>query len=360
MKAAPWELVVVTSVLAMAGAAATETAPSADAAAAAPAALDIVRPRDRVVIQRNARNQGSVPVECAPSAGAKKVEVRVLDRRDERVARDWAVVKPGMHVLLPAGWYRFEFRSPAEGTAVATGTVEHVGVGEVFVTCGQSNSANHGKPPQKATDDRVCSCNFQSGRWRHCDDPQPGATGTGGSPWPLLGDRLVKEYDAPVGFICVGVGGSTVEEWVKAHYPRLQKAVMLPGPGGVRAVLWHQGESDSIARTTTDTYAARLRRVIERSRADAGWQVPWGVALASFHPRTKELPAVQAAIIAGQRAVIATVPGVFAGPATDDFQARGWLADAVHFNEQGLATHAEGWADALAPVINPKGRRRRE
>lgn len=331
-----------------------------EAAVAAPTMLEVAQPTDRAIFQRNARNLGSVPVECATPAGAKTVEVRVVDRRDEQVAKDWAVLKPGLEVSLPAGWYRFEFRATAGDAVVATGAVEHVGVGEVFVTCGQSNSANHGKPPQKATDDRVCSCDFQTGRWRHAADPQPGATGTGGSPWPLLGDRLAKDYDVPVGFICVGVGSTTVDAWTKAQYPRLQKAVTLAGPGGVRAVLWHQGESDSIARTTARAYAERLRRVIERCRADAGWPVPWGVALASFHPQTKALPAVQAAIIAGQRSVIATVPNVFAGPATDAYQARGWLADAVHFNEQGLAAHAAGWADALAAVIPPKGRRRRE
>lgn len=355
-----WMLATFAVLAALAGEAGSRAAEPAAAVAAAAATLEVAQPTDRAIFQRNARSQGSVPVECATPDGAKHVEVRVVDRRDERVVKDWAVVKPGMKVVLPAGWYRFEFRATAGDAVVATGTVEHVGVGEVFVTCGQSNSANHGNPPQKPTDDRVCSCNFPTGRWRHAHDPQPGATGRGGSPWPLLGDRLAKEYDVPVGFICVGVGSTTVDAWLKVQYPRLKRAVTLPGPGGVRAVLWHQGESDSIARTTADAYAARLRRIIERCRADAGWQVPWGVALASFHPQTKDLPEAQAAIVAGQRSVIATVPSVFAGPATDTYQARGWLADTVHFNEQGLAAHAEGWAEALEAVITPKGRRRRD
>ena len=123
------------------------------------------------------------------------------------------------------------------GSVVTTGGVERpVGVGEVFVTCGQSNSANYGNPPRKAQDDRVSSCNFQTGLWQHGDDPQPGEGGGGGSPWALLGDLLVKEYDVPVGFICVGVGSTAVSFWTPTGngYRTLKQALQLAGKQGVR------------------------------------------------------------------------------------------------------------------------------
>jgi hypothetical protein len=55
--------------------------------------------------------------------------------------------------------------------------------------------------------------------------------------------------------------------------------------------------------------------------------------------------------VEGQQKVIATVAGVFQGPETDSFHTRGLLKDSVHFNAQGLAAHAQGWADALVPLM---------
>ena len=316
--------------------------------------LQITQPAERAIFQRNERGVAEVPVTATITDGqADSVEVRAIDRQTKLPVEDWAKVTPSMKLTLPAGWYQLEFRAMKDGNVVAAGSVEHVGVGEVFVTCGQSNSANHGNPPQQAQDERVSSCNFANGRWQHGDDPQPGASGGGGSPWALLGDLLAKKYDLPVGFICVGVGATSVSFWTPAGqgYPKLKQALQLAGPHGVRAVFWHQGESDSIAGTSAENYAKMLGETIAQSRKDAGWDVPWGVALASFHPAPQATPERQAAVIEGQQKVIATVPGVFQGPETDSFHTRGWLADTVHFNAQGLAAHAQGWADALAPLM---------
>jgi hypothetical protein len=131
----------------------------------------------------------------------------------------------------------------------------------------------------------------------------------------------------------------------------LQQALQLAGMHGCRAVLWHQGESDSIAGTSAENYAKMLGAAITQSRKDAGWDVPWGVALASFHPAKEATAERQAAVVEGQQKVIATVAGVFQGPETDSFHTRGLLKDSVHFNAQGLAAHAQGWADALVPLM---------
>ena len=56
-------------------------------------------------------------------------------------------------------------------------TVERVGVGEVFVIAGQSNSANYGNPTLSAADDRVSTFNLSN--WRHADDPLADRDGIG-------------------------------------------------------------------------------------------------------------------------------------------------------------------------------------
>ncbi len=320
--------------------------------------LNVTQPTDRAIFQRDPNGLAEVPVAISMNGGlADTVEVRAINRKTQVPVKDWGEVSTGMKLELPAGWYQLEFRAMKTGALVTTASVEHVGVGEVFVTSGQSNSANHGQPPQKAEDERVSSRHFQTGLWQHGDDPQPGASGEGGSPWALLGDLLVKKHDVPVGFICVGVGSTAVSAWTPngVCFARLQQALKLTGPHGCRAVLWHQGESDSIAGTSAEDYAKMLGETVARSRKDAGWDMPWGVALASFHPATEANAERQAAVVAGQRKVIATVPGLFQGPETDSYHTRGWLSDTVHFNAQGLAAHAQGWAHALAPLItNPK------
>jgi hypothetical protein len=316
--------------------------------------LSVTQPTERAIFQRGDHGEADVPVVVTASDElADALEVRVVNRQDNLPARDWEEVGDDLKLARPGGWYQFEFRALKAGAVVATATVERVGVGEVFITCGQSNSANHGQPRQQAQDDRVSSRHFQTGLWQHSIDPQPGASGGGGSPWPLLGDLLVAQYDVPVGFISVGVGSTAVSEWIPGgkSYPRLEQALGLAGTNGYRAVLWHQGESDSVAGTSADDYARMLGGIIAKSREVSGWAVPWGVALASFHPSPAATAERQAAVVAGQREVITTMPGVFEGPETDSYHTRGWLCDTVHFNAQGLAAHARGWADALAPLV---------
>ena len=156
----------------------------------------------------------------------------------------------------------------------------------------------------------------------------------------------------------MGVGATAVSFWTPQGpgYQKLKQALQLCGAHGCRAVLWHQGESDSIAGTSAENYAKMLGEAIVQSRKDAGWDVPWGVALASFHPDPKATAERQAAVVAGQQKVIATVAGVFRGPETDSYHSRGFLNGSVHFNAQGLAAHAQGWADALAPLMQTEAK----
>ncbi len=323
--------------------------------------LEINEPSERAIFQRGEEHRAKAPLLCLCAGEVDRVEARVLDCRSRATVLEWTVVPRAKEkdsfraaLDLAGGWYRLEVRALRHGEVVGSAAVSRVGVGEVLLTCGQSNSANHGQPPQKAGDDRVSSCDFATGRWRHADDPQPGASGEGGSPWPALGDLLAEEYQVPVGFFCVGVGGTPVVYWTaQAHEgaERIKAALQRVAPRGVRSVLWHQGESDSIAGTSADDYAKMLKSVILQSRKEAGFDVPWGVALASYHPAVTATAEYMAGIIAGQRKVIAETPGVFKGPETDTYSKRGFLCDSVHFNEKGLAAHAQGWLEALKPII---------
>lgn len=330
--------------------------------------LALSLPAPRQILQRNAANRADIPVQGAWSGAAARIEARAVvmpGPTNNGLATDWILLgdlpTAGPFAgVLPAvtagGWYRIEVRAlDANAAVLASATVERVGVGDVFVTAGQSNAACFGSPPQRPDDDRVSAYTLASRTWRWAADPQPdisGGMGTGGSPWPRLGSLLLESNQVPVGFIGLAYGGTSVAQWAPgtALYRNLTNTLVRFGPHGVRAVLWHQGESDALESTPAATYVLRLSNVVARSRAAAGWSVPWGIAEASFHPSATR--AQEEAVAAGQRLFTATTPDCFRGPRTDDFNLEGKLSDTVHFNATGLADHARQWADALCGIEN--------
>ncbi|MCO4764398.1 MAG: hypothetical protein KC502_23000, partial [Myxococcales bacterium] len=256
------------------------------------------------------------------------------------------------HLFLSQGWYKLEVRLMAGKTIAAQMTTKPFGVGEVFITAGQSNSANSGKPALSPKDTRVGA--FGPSGWQFAADPQPIATGGGGTPWAPLGDLLLAKLGVPIGFISVGWGGTSVAQWqpgaAKKLFPRLQLALTEVGPKGARAVLWHQGESDAAGKTSTAVYAQRLAAIIGASRKDGGWPIPWYVARVGYLP--KVTAGAIAAVVAGQQKVIDDDPATFPGPKTDDLIGSKWRHDKVHFNEAGLKEHAKRWAQAIpVPTI---------
>ncbi len=251
------------------------------------------------------------------------------------------------------GWYRLELRFTLNDTIVNSTTVSPVGVGEVFITAGQSNSANHGSTTLTPTDSRVSSWGL--GGWQFAVDPQPIATGEGGTPWPHMGDLLAQRYDVPIGLISVGWGGTSVEQWLPTTatddlFSRIELALEEVGPQGVRAILWHQGESDLALETSTEEYAQRLSEVINASRDVAGWELPWIVARASYLPSFSNESL--ALIIDAQQLVINNDPLTYEGPYTDDMIGEEWRYDTVHFNEAGLIEHAVRWDESIVVLMN--------
>lgn len=322
--------------------------------------VTIASPSGRVIVQRNGSNVGAIPVTGNYTATPDRIEARavVMSGSNSGTTTDWQTIATapvggsfaGSLTNVPAGgWYRLEVRSATGATPSATAGVDQIGVGDIFITAGQSNSANHGGPTMTPMDSRVVAMSALSGgAWVPAADPQPIATGTGGSVWSRLGDLYTASQNVPVGFVSVGVGGTSTSQWLPStnqHYPRLRSAVQLLPVNGFKAVLWHQGESDSIANITAAVHQANMQTIISQSRADAGWAVPWCVAEASFHPNTNLTQ--ELLINAGQRATAYADPFVQLGPRTDDLHLEGKLWDTVHFNGAGLTDHAQQWLELL-------------
>lgn len=323
-------------------------------------AVTVDVPKTRAVYQRGTNNTATLSISGSLNAGADTIEVRAVKRvgyKGTDVGWTTLAISNGTvysgTLELEGGWYDIEVRAIKKGFGMTTSRIERVGIGDIFITCGQSNSANHGSPQQTPTDDRVNLFDLKTMSWQLAADPQPNASGEGGSPWPDFGDMLVALTEVPVAVIAVGVGSTKVSQWLPGRYysSRILRAITAMKPyGGFRAILWHQGESDSKVGTTTAAYAADLNSIIAQSRADAGFPVPWGVALASWIPGSTE--SNQAMVIAGQQRVISNTMGVFKGAETDTIHMLGWnYRGGVHFNDSGLRDHGRQWVNAVCSAL---------
>ncbi len=256
-------------------------------------------PLERQVFQRRADESAEVKIAGVVPPDATLVEVKAdLPPGWRGKAVEWTVIARDAQIkdgkftgsikLQAGGWYRITVRfrkSAADPASLAESSVEQVGVGEVFVTAGQSNSANFGNPKQKAKDDRVVY--FDGKSYVPAHDPIPGGCGGGGSPWSILGDLIVRSEGVPVCFRSASLTWTEVKNWMPPDtglYKNLVKCVRPFGTNGVRAVLWHQGESDTLVNTSAATYSERLKTIIETFSRDCGYPLPWFVAQASFHP----------------------------------------------------------------------------
>ena len=324
-------------------------------------AVSVNAPLELQVCQRNDKDQANVVI-----AGAMNEGVDVIEAKADLVAGvkngeavGWLTIVEGKDItdgkfsgrmsLKAGGWYTITIRARRADEIVGETTIKKVGVGEVFVTAGQSNSANYGRPRQMAKDDRVVY--FDGKSFVPAKDPIPGGCGGGGSVWPIVGDMVAKSQQVPVCFRSASLTWTEVKNWTPGVkykkwtlYDNLVKCVGEFPKSGVRAVLWHQGESDSLAKTPAETYCNRLKTTIESLNKDAGYDLPWFVAQASFHPGSKEPE--EREVANGQQ--LLWEKGVAnQGPNTDEL-GQEYRSDRVHFNQKGLSAHAEGWWKALA------------
>ncbi len=316
-------------------------------------------PKDYQVYQRRSRSAGAVVVRGRVETDAGRVEARVrgvgpngdLPDRWEAAALDPSSRSFTAELPAPAGgWYAVDVRASDGDKVVVEGTVEHVGIGEVFVAAGQSNSTNCGEEKLRQSSGMVAT--FSGHNWRLANDPQPGIHdgSGGGSPWPAFGDALYARFRVPIGIASTGHAGSSVRQWQPDGdlFRWATQRMKQLDRQGFRAVLWHQGEAD--AAMNTDAYARDLTEVIQASRQVVGWHAPWFVAQVSYHSPANPLhPTVRA----GQKKVCDSGTA-FLGPDTDtlvgdnrDNGGRG-----IHFSGKGLQAHGNAWAEKVGTFID--------
>ena len=345
------------------------------------AQLQISHPVSRFVVQRGPSGIGQLYIAGRFTGAADRVEAQLTPvAAGQGTATNWQTVQtnPANNIFLgtltgSGGWYVLTVRRVVNNVVVEQVSKQPVGIGEVFVTAGQSNSRGLGINDNDlgTNTDRVNAIDSIN----HSYPPGAQALVSSGDPSPIprfkaltaarrvfpmaesswgwgeLGDYIVNRYNVPVAFYVTGWDASTVENWINSangiptcnryycveNWPNLQPYTNLKNVmsyylslAGVRAVLWHQGEAEygDASSGSVPDYANRLTSLIQKSRQDFGGRnVAWMVARASFDGST-----TRPSVIDKQQQVINT-PGlnVFQGPLNDTIINRNGGTTDVHF-----------------------------
>lgn len=181
---------------------------------------------------------------------------------------------------VPAGGlYRLETRFRAQSNGVGEwsprGDMRHcLGVGDLWVIAGQSNSAGYGRGPYNDPAEPGIHMLRHNESWALATHPLSDATDTrhpvnrensnpGHSPYLQFARILKRTLGHPVGLVPTALGGSPLSRWNPTEpgdsqlFDNMLRGVNLAG-GKVRGICWYQGESDTGSTDLAQSYADRF------------------------------------------------------------------------------------------------------
>ena len=213
-----------------------------------------------------------------PSAG--------MDWQSATMHRDgtWSA---GLRGVPAGGLYRLETRMWAvgpDGLAEFRGDMRHcLGVGDLWVIAGQSNSSGYGQGPCHDPPELGVHVLNNAMRWAlgthplsdSTDIAHPANRGTrngGHAPWLHWAQLIKRAMGFPIGLIQTSLGGSPLVTWNPTEpgehplYETMLEAVAGAG-GKVRGILWYQGCTDATEGTgTATTYRRRFTGAVRAWR----------------------------------------------------------------------------------------------
>lgn len=147
---------------------------------------------------------------------------------------------------------------------------------ELFLLIGQSNMAGRGQvePADREPIPRVLALG-KDGEWAPAVEPVHFDKPYAGSGLARSFAKTLAEANpaASIGLIPCAVGGTGLSEWKpggKLYSDALERARIAMKSGRLRAILWHQGESDSGDEKLAGTYRERWSEWIRSLRQDLG------------------------------------------------------------------------------------------
>jgi len=227
----------------------------------------------------------------------RKLYIRVVNEDDCSFVMDWTVFpvtedenggKFSATLHLPAGGlYRVDTTLAGGFGSIEWSSigqkVYHIGVGDLFVITGQSNSTGYGKtpindPPEMGV--HMCRSNEE---WTVATHPLNDPFGTkhpanaepcsNQSPYLAFAKMMKKHLGYPIGLIPEALGGSPISSWVKSVNGYLYNSMIdsvrriTDGDMHVAGILWYQGCSDC-DENNAPLYYKRFTEMVNDMRTD--------------------------------------------------------------------------------------------
>lgn len=294
---------------------------------------------DFQIIQRNAEGYAMIPfgggLEKAPDEG-ERIMARVVREDDNLTVVYWTPCECdgkswSATLRVPeGGLYRFEAcvqrYDPYWANKVKC--VYHVGVGDIYVTAGQSNMTGYGRDSAYDPPSLGVHALANNGSWGIAVHPladsvdsmfgyPEGATGT--SPALSFARNLRNRLGVPVGIIPTAVGGTSLSQWDPEGdggcYREMLRRLELVGD--FKGFVWFQGCSDANG-SDAPTYFTRFARMCGLWRQALGGHPILTVQLNRWMgTKTNENDKWWGMIRDAQRRAALELPGVYVVPSLD-------------------------------------------
>lgn len=159
---------------------------------------------------------------------------------------------------------------------------------DIFILAGQSNMAGRGGvsgrkwdgnvPPESKPNPSILRLNGKL-KWVKAYEPlhtdiDLGKT-CGVGPGMSFANKILRTHGSKfgvVGLVPCAVGGTRIDQWAKGTWLYDQLLIRanesLKEGGAMRAILWYQGESDTVRKKDAGTYKANLEKLIMDLRSD--------------------------------------------------------------------------------------------
>lgn len=165
--------------------------------------------------------------------------------------------------------------------------VNYVGIGDLFLVAGQSNAGGRGTNPQSYSSGNGIKATLFGNDylWHDLTDPTDNRTNqvdivsrdSGmGSVWPLVATFVLTNNGCPIAFIPCALSATASGSWLPGsnHQDRttLYGSMVYRGiqVGGVKAVLWWQGETDATLGHSQAVYFNNLTNITASIKVDLG------------------------------------------------------------------------------------------
>jgi hypothetical protein len=360
------------------------------------AQLAITLPVNNQVMQRNAAGTANIAITAYAHFPYSRITAFLTPvegniHKQKQLIFDQDQVGQGFlrtTINAETGWYQLKIIGYSDEGITDSIMVPRIGVGEVFLVTGNSNAMGLPGLGAKSSSPQVISMNMTNKTLNNenitvaPDEPMQlpqfeilkndnyiFPNGETSWYWGELGEMLFKRWGTPVLFFNAAWAAANSENYrdaasgkdaynlyVGKFWPNRQPYSNIINTvryfaswTGMRAVLWSHGENDAQLAFKENDYFNYIRTLIENSRFDTGYNIPWFIARNSASNTQKDpyLPILNAQ----NRLTEIRNFNAFKGPYLDTIQIPRPVSG--HFENvtggmQGLTLAASSWNRSLA------------